>query len=155
MISRRSLELITAALTGTFGAAVAISSLDNGIGWSRSGVDAGTFPFITGVIILAGSLFNLIQGALQDHAPMLGSSELQRVGGLLVPAAIYVGMIPLLGMYVASAAYVFGTFALQGRVSALRSLIGALIVAVSLYLLFERMFQVALPRGLLGDALGF
>jgi hypothetical protein len=28
-------------------------------------------------------------------------------------------------------------------------------VVLSLYLLFERMFQVALPRGLLGDALGF
>jgi hypothetical protein len=32
MISRRSLEVATAALTGAFGAAVAISSLDNGIG---------------------------------------------------------------------------------------------------------------------------
>jgi hypothetical protein len=155
MISRRSLEFATAALTGIFGAAVAVSSLDNGIGWSRSGVDAGTFPFITGMIILAGSVFNLIQGGLHDHAPMLGLAELKRVGALLVPAAIYVGMIPLVGMYVASAAYVFGAFALQGRVSTLRSLIGAFIVAVSLYLLFERMFQVALPRGLLGDALGF
>lgn len=155
MISRRSLEVGTAALTGAFGAAVALSSLDNGIGWSRSGVDAGTFPFITGVIILTGSLFNLTRGALTDSVPILGWTELKQIGALFVPAAIYVGMIPLLGTYVASAAYVFGAFGLQGRVSPLRSLTGALTVAITLYLLFERMFQVSLPRGVLGKALGF
>jgi hypothetical protein len=155
MISRRSLELVTAVLTGTFGAVVAISSLDNGIGWSRAGVDSGTFPFITGLVILAGSLFNLVQGVLTDRAPMLGRAGLERVGALLLPALVYVGMIPLFGMYVASAAYVLGTFHLQGRMSLLRALIGAFVIAVSLYLLFERMFQVSLPRGLLGGALGF
>ena len=155
MISRRSLEAATAALTGAFGGAVVLSSIENGIGWSSAGVDAGTFPFITGAVILGGSLFNLIQGALQDHELILGWGELKRLGALFVPAAIYVGMIPLIGMYVASAAYVFGTFALQSRLSMARSLIAALIVAVSLYLLFERMFQVSLPRGLLGEASGF
>ena len=67
MISRRSLETATALLTGAFGAAVAISSLDNGIGWSAAGVDAGTFPFIIGLIILAGSLFNLVKGCVRRH----------------------------------------------------------------------------------------
>jgi len=37
MVSRRSLETATALLTGAFGAAVIISSLDNGIGWSSAG----------------------------------------------------------------------------------------------------------------------
>src|SRR5438477_9880560 len=109
MISRRALEAATAVMTGSFGVAVVVSSIDNGIGWSSAGVDAGTFPFLTGVIIFAGSLFNLIAGALHDHASMLGWAELKRVGALFVPAAIYIGMIPVLGMYVASAAYVLGT----------------------------------------------
>src|SRR5712692_140972 len=113
MISRRSLEAATAALTGAFGAAVVLSSIENGIGWSSAGVDAGTFPFITGLVILGGSLFNLIQGALQDYELALGWAALQRLCALFVPAAIYVGIIPLVGMYVASAAYVFGMFAFQ------------------------------------------
>ena len=37
MISRRALEVTTALLTGAFGATVAVSSLDNGIGWSSAG----------------------------------------------------------------------------------------------------------------------
>ena len=62
MVSRRSLETATALLTGGFGAAVVVSSFGNGIGWSAAGVDAGTFPFIVGLIILSGSVFNLVQG---------------------------------------------------------------------------------------------
>ena len=42
MISRRALELSTALLTGSFGVAVVVPSLDNGIGWSSAGVDSGT-----------------------------------------------------------------------------------------------------------------
>ena len=47
-----------------FGVAVVVSSLDNGIGWSSAGVDAGTFPFLTGIIIMLGSLYNLVRGVV-------------------------------------------------------------------------------------------
>jgi hypothetical protein len=154
MISRRAFEAATATLTGAFGATVALSSLSNGIGWSSAGVDAGTFPFITGLIILSGSVFNLLRGMIVDER-MLDWSELKRLGALFIPAAIYVGAIPLLGMYAASAAYVFGTFAFQSRVSVARSLLAGAITALALYLVFERMFEVSLPRGLLGEAAGF
>jgi hypothetical protein len=86
---------------------------------------------------------------------MLDWSELKRLGALFIPAAIYVGTIPLLGMYAASAAYVFGAFAFQSRVSVARSLLAGTITAIALYLVFERMFEVSLPRGLLGEAAGF
>lgn len=112
MISRRALEIAAAALTGTFGAVVVISSLDNGIGWSSAGVDAGTFPFLTGIIIVLGSLYNAAQGALGRGTLAIvrvavTPSELGRLAGLFVPAAIFVAVIPLLGMYLASAGYVF------------------------------------------------
>jgi hypothetical protein len=58
-------------------------------------------------------------------------------------------------MYVASAGYVFGTFAVQSRVSLARSLLAGAITAAALYLVFERMFEVSLPPGLLGEAAGF
>jgi hypothetical protein len=133
MVSRRSLETATALLTGAFGAAVVVSSYGNGIGWSGAGVDPGTFPFIVGLIILSGSIFNLAQGWLQPPEIVLRPSELKRLGMLFIPAAVSVGVIPLIGIYLASAAY----------------------TALSLYLIFELTFQISLPRGLLGDALGF
>jgi len=155
MVSRRSLETATALLTGSFGAAVVVSSLGNGIGWSAAGVDSGTFPFIVGLIILSGSMFNLVQGWLQARDIVLRRSELKRLGLLFIPAAVYVGVIPLIGMYLASIGYVFGALAWHKRGSFIFSGVAAISTALALYLIFERTFQISLPRGVLGDFIGF
>jgi hypothetical protein len=155
MVSGRSLEAATALITGAFGAAVVVSSLDNGIGWSAAGVESGTFPFIVGLVILAGSVFNLVQGWLHARAVILGPSELKRLGILFVPAAVYVGIIPLIGMYLASAGYVFGALAWHKRGSLLFSALAAIGAALALYLIFELTFQISLPRGALGTIIGF
>src|SRR6266480_5493738 len=117
MISRRALELATATLTGVFGAAVVISSIDNGIGWSTAGVDAGTFPFLTGVIIFVGSLWNLARGWLQGRDVVVSSSDLRRVIALFVPAVVFVAAIPLIGVYLASAGYMLGSLPLLPQLS--------------------------------------
>lgn len=160
MISRRALELATAVLTGSFGVAVVVSSLDNGIGWSSAGVDSGTFPFLTGIIIVLGSLYNLVRGVLPvatlANVPIaVTPTELRRITGLFVPAAIFVAAIPLLGMYLAAALYVFAVLAMPGHQSVLRSLAMAAATALALYVVFERMFQVSLPHGALAAAFGF
>jgi len=155
MVSGRSLEAATALITGAFGAAVVVSSLDNGIGWSAAGVESGTFPFIVGLVIAAGSLFNLVQGWLHARAVILGPSELRRLGKWFVPAAVYVGVIPLIGIYPASALYVFGTLAWHRRGSLLLPALAAIGAALALYLIFELTFQISLPRGALGTIIGF
>lgn len=154
MVSGRSLESATALITAAFGAAVAVSSLDNGIGWSAAGVESGTFPFIVGLIILAGSVFNLVQGWLHARAVILGPSELRRLAILFVPAAVFVGIIPLIGMVPASALYVFGALAWNKRGSLLVAALAAIGSALALYLIFEKTFQISLPRGVLGALLG-
>jgi hypothetical protein len=154
MISRRALETVTAVLTGSFGLAVIVSSLDNGIGWGSDGVDPGTFPFITGVIILAGSLYNLVRG-LGAIGAAVSLTDLRRVAGLFVPAAVFVGAIPFAGMYLASAGYLFGVLALPKHQSLPRAFIIALVTPVALYIVFERMFQVSLPHGELAAAVGY
>lgn len=159
MISRRALEISTALLTGAFGAAVVVSSLDNGIGWSTAGVDSGTFPFLTGIVIVAGSLYNLARGALPGtrlaSVPVaITRIELGRLAGLFVPAAIFIAAIPAVGMYVASAGYVFAVLALPKHQTLPRSLAMAAATPLVLYAVFERIFQVSLPHGALGAALG-
>ena len=155
MVSRRSLETATAILTGAFGAAVVVSSLDNGIGWSAAGVDAGTFPFVVGLIIFGGSAFNLVKGWRGNDFAVLTRSELGRLANLFVPAAAYVGLIPLIGMYPASAIYVFAALCWHRRGAPVFAGLAALGTALALYLIFELTFQISLPRGLLGDAPGF
>lgn len=150
MISRRALEALTASITGIFGVTVAVSTLDNGIGWSSAGVESGTFPFIIGLIIVAGSLYNLVRGWLRGRETVITAADFRRTVALFLPAAVYIAAIPLVGMYVASGLYLLGSLRLQSRLPLLRSLIIAIVSAVALYLVFERAFQVSLPHGLLG-----
>lgn len=151
MVSRRALEALTACITGAFGVAVVVQSLDNGIGWGRGGVDSGTFPFMTGLIVTAGSLWNLGRGLMAGRESLIGARDLRRVGALFLPAAAFVALIPLLGMYVVTALYMFGTLRFQSKVASWRAALIALVVVVALYAVFERAFQVSLPHGLLGE----
>jgi len=96
-----------------------------------------------------------VQGWLHARAVILGPSELKRLGILFVPAAVYVGIIPLIGMYLASAGYVFGALAWHKRGSLLFSALAAIGAALALYLIFELTFQISLPRGALGTIIGF
>ena len=115
----------------------------------------GTRDSIECLIILGGSIFNLAQGWLQAREIVLRANDLKRLAALFIPAVIYVGVIPLIGMYVASAFYVFGALAWHKRGAFLYAGVTAVVTAVALYLIFELMFQISLPRGALGDALGF
>jgi ABC-type enterochelin transport system permease subunit len=68
---------------------------------------------------------------------------------------VFVGAIPLIGVYLASGCYMLGSLALLHRFSLPRSLLIAMATLLALYLVFERMFQVSLPHGALGNVLGF
>jgi hypothetical protein len=116
---------------------------------------SGTFPLIVGLVILAGSVFNLVQGWLHARPVILGPSELRRLAILFIPAAVFVGVIPLIGLYPASACYVFGALAWHKRGSLLLAAIAAIGAALALYLIFELTFQISLPRGALGTLFGF
>jgi hypothetical protein len=150
MFSRRALEALTATITGAFGVAVIAQSLDNGIGWSTAGVESGTFPFMTGLIVTAGSLYNLVRGWLRGREILVDRTAFRRTMALFLPAAVFVAAIPLAGLYVAAAVYLLYTLRRQSGVSLVRSAAVALLVAVGLYVVFEWSFQVALPHGLLG-----
>ncbi|MBN8957286.1 MAG: tripartite tricarboxylate transporter TctB family protein [Rhizobiales bacterium] len=155
MVSRRNLELITALLTGAFGVAVIISSTENGISWSEEGVGSGTFPFLTGLVILGGSIVNLVRGAVSEGGIALHAPEVKRWLGLFVPATLFVAFIPLLGLYVSTALYVFGSIAVHGVWSNVKAAAFAIAFAAAVYILFEWMFLVYLPHGWLGSLLGW
>jgi hypothetical protein len=58
-------------------------------------------------------------------------------------------------MYFASAIYVLGALSWHKRAAWVFASVAAVGTALALYLIFELTFQISLPRGLLGDALGF
>ena len=155
MISQRAIELTTAAITGLFGVAVIVSSLDNGIGWGEKGVDAGTFPMIVGAAITLGSLYNLARGFMAGREVAITWPALRRVAGLFVPAAIFIALIPSLGMYLSSFGYVLATVGWQRKLPAWKAIAIAVAAPLFLYVVFEKAFVVSLPHGALFEMMGF
>ena len=155
MGSRRGLEVLTALLTGTFGVAILVSSLRLGIGWSRDGVGTGTFPAIAGGLTVLASLYNLVRGALTRGPTLLDGARFKRIVAIFVPAAIFVALIPLLGLHAAAGVYVFAVIAMQKRMALWKAAAIGLATPFVLYSIFDWSFQVTLLRGLLGDKIGY
>jgi hypothetical protein len=101
----RSVEIALASATTLFGVIVIYGSIQAGITWGIEGPRAGFFPFYLGVAIVGASLVTIAQILLAPdrHKLFAEWKQLRLVLAVIVPAAIYVVIIPLLGIYVASA----------------------------------------------------
>jgi putative tricarboxylic transport membrane protein len=148
--SQRIVEILVALATLTFGIVVVIGSFQVGIDWGVEGPKPGFFPFYVSLFIIGASLYNLAQftvlGGIQQG---LFSSweQLRRVLSVVVPASIYVALVPFLGMYVSSILLITVFMMWLGGYNAWRTLPIAIGVPVVVYIVFERYFQIPLPKG--------
>ncbi len=150
-ISQRTAELVVAALTLALGLTVVIASYRLGSGWASDGPQAGYFPFYTGLLICIGSVANIVlalrRSARDGQVLFVSWTSLQRVGTVLIPAALFIGAIHLVGIYVAALAYIAGFMILLGRYPVLKGAAVGLGVSVVLFFMFEVWFKVLLPKG--------
>jgi hypothetical protein len=153
-----TMELVVAALLFTIGAAVAISSFKLGARWGDDGPQSGYFPFYIGLIICICSLVTFVQaftGKLGANRSFVDKGPLRQVMSVLLPAAVYVLGIQLIGIYVASAVYITFFMIWLGRYSWLKSISLGIGVSAFAFLMFEIWFQVPLYKGSLIDPLSF
>src|SRR2546428_2202461 len=106
---QKSAEMAVAAFIFLLGAIVIYDSARLGARWGDDGPQAGYFPFYIGLILCASSAVNLALALLnrrdQDRT-FVEVGQLKLVLTVLIPSAIYVGLIGWTGIYGASAVYV-------------------------------------------------
>jgi hypothetical protein len=155
--SHRGVEIGVAIATAVFAAIVIYGSLQAGVDWGAEGPRAGFFPFYVGLLILGGSVVNLVQiftGGVKP-GPFADWAQLRQVMSVVVPAAIYVAIVPWIGIYVASALLIAVFMKWLGRYG------WGLVLAISIgmpvitFVVFEQWFLVPLPKGPLEEFLGF
>jgi hypothetical protein len=154
--SHRRVEIGVAVATATFGIIVMIGSLEVGITWGVEGPRAGFFPFYVGLTIVISSLVNLYR-VWVDILPLARFADwrqLRSVVSVVIPTAVYVVLVPYLGIYLASALLI-GTFMKWlGRYDWGRTAALSLAVPLITYFMFERWFLVPLPKGPIEEWLG-
>ena len=148
--SQRIVEIVVALATCAFGIIILLGSLQVGIDWGVEGPRPGFFPFYVSLFIIVASIYNLLQATtLGGIKEGLFSSldQLRRVMSVVVPATIYVALVPFLGMYVSSILLIAVFMMWLGSYSVWKTLPIAVGVPAIVYVVFERYFQIALPKG--------
>lgn len=158
-ITTRWMELVVALALAIVGAIVIIDSHRVGIGWGDDGPRSGYFPNIIGWILTAAAVW-IAGEALFRWKALAGRvfvtrDELKPVMAMFVPTAIYVGLVAVIGIYVASAIYIATFMIWQGNYKWLMTISVSVSVPVAVFLLFEVWFLIPLPKGPVERLLGF
>ena len=66
---------------------------------------------------------------------------------VLIPSVIFVALIKYIGIYAASAAFIFVFMVLIGRENPLKAVGVSAFVPFALFMMFEKWFLVPLPKG--------
>ena len=148
-------EVGVAAFMALLGVITVIGSLQVGIGWGAEGPKSGFFPFWIGLIVVVTSLYNLVRAYTHGSRKLFANwHELTQVLKVVLPLTIYVGAIPWIGIYIASALLIAGFMRWIGRYGWLLTLTISIALPVVTYITFEMWFLVPLPKGPLEDLLG-
>jgi hypothetical protein len=156
--SIRATELVVAGLLFMLGALVAWESQRLGARWGDDGPQAGYFPFYIGLLICISTLVVFGRAAFDARGgkrALLSRNQLRMVLLLLVPSIVYVALIHVLGIYVASALFIAFFMIYLGRYSWVSTLPVAIGVSLAFFVLFEVWFKVPLPKGALEAAFGW
>jgi putative tricarboxylic transport membrane protein len=155
--SHRSVEVGVAGFMALLALIGIYGSLKVGIGWDVEGPRAGFFPFYVSLVILIACAINVYSAlAIRETGKLFAQwNQLRQVLSVLVPTAVYVGLVPYTGIYVASALLVGLFMRWFGHYSWLIVVAISILVPVSIFLMFEIWFLVPLPKGPLEHFLGY
>jgi putative tricarboxylic transport membrane protein len=158
LVSNRAVDIVVALILAGVGVLVIIDSLRLGAGWAADGPQSGYFPFYIGLAIVLASL-GTIAITLFSHSQSRGTfverGQLLHVLRVLAPTAVFIALVGVIGIYVASAFFIGASMRWLGRFRWRILVIVSVAVPVALFFLFEIWFLVPLPKGPLEEFLGY
>ena len=154
---QKGAEIVVAALFFLAGAIVVYDSLRLGAKWAEDGPEAGYFPFIVGLLICIAAIINLVAvfaWARNTDQTFVEVGQLKLVLSVLLPTAVYVGLIGWLGIYVASVVFIAFFMRWLGKYGWWTLAMVSIGNSVFFFVIFEIWFKIPLPKGPLEAVLG-
>lgn len=156
-LRHRTAEIAVAAAFFAIGAIVITDSLRLGARWVADGPQPGYFPFYVGLLICISSaltaLFALRMPA-EKNRTFVEVGQLKLVLSVLVPSAVFAGLVGWLGIYVAGTLFIALFMRWLGKYPWWKVALVSVGFSVVFYFIFEVWFLVPLPKGPLEALLG-
>jgi hypothetical protein len=152
----RTADLTTTLVLIGISALVVWDSLRLGIGWGSDGPQSGFFPFWLAVIVAGCAVAIAVMAFRRRDRPVFVRRE--QIGPVLkalVPAAVFVVLTGLVGLYVASGLYLAVYMRWIGRYSWVAAVALGIAFPVVTFFVFEKWFLVPMPKGPLETWLGY
>lgn len=157
-LGQKSAELAVALLFFVLGAIVIYDSVRLGVGWQEvHGPRPGYFPFYVGLLICFASLVNAVRALLVPSSKdrtFVEVGQLKLVLSVLVPTAVYAGLVTWTGIYAASAVFIAFFMRWLGKYDWWKVVAVGAGTTVVFFVVFEKWFKVPLPKGPLENLLG-
>lgn len=154
----RKADICIALLLMSVGILVLVDSVRLGFGWGTSGPESGFFPFYLGLGQVICSLLVLLN-VIKKHKKegvgrrLMPEGAIKPILWVLVPATVMILITEFVGLHVAAAIYLVFYMRVVGKIGWVTTIIISLIVPISLYIAFDKLFLVPLPQGLWGGKL--
>lgn len=153
----KSAEIGLALFFLALGGIVIYDSIRLGAKWADDGPQSGYFPFYIGLLIVLASVANLVAALAirrENERPFVEVGQLKLVLAVLVPTAVYVGLIGWTGIYVASAVFIAFFMRWLGKYPWWKAAAVSIGNSVVFFVIFEVWFKIPLPKGPLENLLG-
>lgn len=159
-LQMRWMELLVAACFVGAGLLVITDSLRVGNGWASDGPEPGYFPFYIGCLMLGGAawvILNTLRTWKQNDGQEIFAErhEFNLMLLMLLPTAVFIAAIFVLGIYVAALIFIAAFMVWQGKYSYIKSMTVGFGISAALFVLFEIWFLLPLPKGFIETWLGF
>lgn len=150
----RKANLWVALVLMLFGSIVMFDAVRLGFRWDpMSGPGAGYLPFYLALGIIICTVIILIQGFRKPkkEGRLIPEGGLKPILWVLLPATAMVILVQFVGLHVAAALYLAFYMRAVGKIGWLKVALVSILVPVSLYVVFDRLFLIPLPGGMLGS----
>ena len=129
-----------------------------GFGWGISGPAAGFFPFCMGLGILICTIFIVIKAVKTyrkdgQGKPLIPAGGLTQILWILIPAIAVFLLTELIGLHLATIFYLAFNIRVLGKMSWVKVVLLSVLVPLSMYIVFDKVFLIPLPEGLWGKNL--
>jgi putative tricarboxylic transport membrane protein len=156
--TNRTVEIIVSLLLLALAALLGFDNWRTGIGWDSTGPEPGYFPFYLSVILAGASLYGLAKALLSSELALetfVTRAQLRRVMAVFVPTLLFCAVTQFLGIYVASFLLIAGFMRLVGKIAWWKSVLTAFVFSAIMFVTFDIVFDVIMPKGPLEAAFGY
>jgi putative tricarboxylic transport membrane protein len=156
--SNRTIEIAVSVLLLALALTLGYDNWRTGVGWDSTGPQPGYFPFYLAVILAAASLFGLVKALLSRELALesfVTRAQLRRVMAVFVPTLLFCLVTQFLGIYLASFLLISAFMRLVGKIAWWKSLATAFVFSAVMFVTFDIVFDVIMPKGPLEAAFGY